>query len=183
MPKVQPLERTSKFGRTIVDKLGSKVDKVRQLATNLGARPYRCFLVHRGWSGEERGEGSSKELRRVEVLPTPKVSPLDALTKNPFRAGVYPVGTVRVDEISTSFTEDRLQGLDFPKAGEGEVPGRVEFYWELVPDGRAGGDVRPQRYRLASMPNFAADEVMWQVVLERISGDSGPRPPSEADDD
>lgn len=181
MPKVQPLERSTKFGRTIVDKLGRKVDKVRQLATTLGTRPYRCFLVHRGWNGEERGEGEAKELRRVEVLPTPKVSSMDALTRNPFRAGVYPVGTVRVDEVSTAYTEDQLSGLDYPKPDEPEVPATVEFYWELVPDGRQGGDVRPQKYRLATQPNFAADNVMWELVLERVQGDPAPRKPSGPD--
>lgn len=181
MPKVQPLEKTAKFGRTVVDKLGRKVDKVRQLATLLGARPYRVFLVHEAWTGEERGEGERKEVRRVEILPTPRVANLDALTRNPFRAGVFPVGTLRIDEISTSYREDQLVGIDYPKAGEDEVPGNVEFCWELVPDGR-DGDVRPQRYRLGTQPNFAADNVMWEVVLERISGDTRPRKPSDPDD-
>lgn len=177
MPKVGPLA-PEKVGKTLVDKFGPKVDKLRQLATKFGIRPYRVFLVHACWTGEERGEGRQKEASRVELLPTPKVSPLDAVSKVPFHAGVYPVGSVRVDEISTSYTEDQLNGVaKFTTPAGDEVREPFDFWYEVVEDGRAGGDVRPQRYRILGQPFRNAEQVMWSVALERISQDPPARDP------
>jgi hypothetical protein len=170
MPKVGPLP-PGKVGRTLIDKLVGKADKIRQLATKLGIRPYRVFLVHSGWTGEERGEGRERELSRVELLPTPRVSPLDAVSRVPFHAGAYPVGSIRVDEISMRYTEDQLNGLGYPRTGADEVPERFDFWYELVEDGRSGGPVRPQKYRILGQPFRNAEQVFWAVALERISDD------------
>jgi hypothetical protein len=179
MPRVRPLP-PSKVQRTVVGRLGRVADRVRQVATELGARPWRVFMVHTRATGEERGEGRTQEFRRVEILPTPRVRSLDNLTFNPYHAGVFPMGSLTVDEVSTSFTEDQLRGIDFPKEGEFEVPERYDFYYEVVQDGRQGGPVRPQRYRLLSQPFLDAENVQWVVRLERASGD-GPRRDPEDD--
>lgn len=180
MPKIAPLS-AEKVQRTVVGKLGGVADRVRQVATRLGARPWRVFLVHTRASGEERGEGRTSEVRRVEVLPTPRVRSLDNLSFNPYHAGVFPLGALTVDEISTKrFGEDQLRGLDLPETTDG-VPERFDFYWEVVEDGRSGPDVkvRPQRYRLLSQPFLDAENVQWVCRIERVSGDAGPRDPDD----
>ncbi len=180
MPKVRPLP-PEKVGRTVVGRLGRVADKVRQVATNLGARPYRCFLVWTVASGEERGEGTTKEIKRLEILPTPRIKNLDAVTFNPYHAGVFPLGAIQVDEVTTSLTEDDLRGLTVPVV-EDVVPERYDFYYEVVEDGRAGPDVqvRPQSYRLLGQPFLDAENVQWVIRLERIAGD-GPRRDPEDD--
>ena len=179
MPKVRALP-PEKVTRTVVVKLGRVADKVRQVATELGARPWRVFLVHTRASGEERGEGTTKELRRVEILPTPRVRSLDNLTFNPYHAGVFPLGALTVDEVSTHFTEDQLRGLDFPREGELEVPEPWNFFYEVVQDGRQAQPVRPQKFRLLSEPFLDAENVQWTLRLERVTGD-GPRRDPETD--
>jgi len=179
MPKVQPLP-ADRLGRTVVVRLGRVADKVRQVATNLGARPYRVFLVWTVASGEERGEGTTKEIKRLEILPTPRVKSLDNVTFNPYHAGVFPLGAIQVDEVTTSLTEDDLRGLTVPKV-EDQIPERFDFYYEVVEDGRAGPDVkvRPQSYRLLGQPFLDAENVSWVLRLERISGDAAPRDPED----
>lgn len=176
MPKPRPLT-PAEASRSVVARLGKTADKVRQVATKLGARPYRVSLVWSRWDGEERGEGTKREVKRIEILPTPRITSLDALSFNPFHAGVYPIGSVRVDEISTSLTEDQLRGLTFPVDAEEEVPESFDFWWELAYDGRDGREVRPQKYRILSPPYFDAENVQWKVSLERVSGDDPPRAP------
>jgi hypothetical protein len=161
-------------------------DSIRQIATNLGARPHRVFLNWTQWTGEERGDGNEILLLRREVLPTPRVDNLDAVTFSVFHAGTIPAGSVKVTEISlATFTEDQLRGLDStdPATGKQVVPtaavnldggGLLEpydFFFEVVEDGR--GDPKPERmrYRLLSKPFRRATKLDWLIMLERSSQD------------
>lgn len=194
MPPVRPLP-LAHVKRTLVARLAPVADRVRQIATNLGARPLRVFLVWTQSGGYERGEGEEEEIARAEILPTPPVSDLSALALTPFAAGKYPVGTVRVSEVSMRrFTRDVLTGrrvplpladrgrepvrtgeLDVfvsPASGERVPKERVSFFYEIVDDGRFD-DRRParQRYRLFGEPNPNAENVEWILFLERTSED------------
>lgn len=143
-------------------------DRLRQLNTRFGLRSKRCFLVWTKFTGEERGEGDEKILARVEILPTPKVGDLTSLTLNPFTAGTFPVGSVRIQEISLSFTYDELMGTKVPGQDK-PIADPIDFFWELVEDGR--GDAKPERarYRVLGTPVRNESEVMWEVILERTA--------------
>lgn len=178
MPKVRPLTPTEARA-TLANRLGPTVDRIRQIATNLGVRPYRVFLVWTRWSGSERGEGNEQEVLRVEVLPTPRVTSLDNVSFSPMHAGVLPVGSLRVDRISVATlpscfptTYDLLRGHMVPTPHEDQTPEPFEFFYEVIEDGR--GDCPPVRakYRLLSVPFRRAGKVDWTVTLERESQDN-----------
>jgi len=171
MPKVQPLS-AERAKHSLANRLGTRVDRLRQIATNLGIRPYRVFLVWEKYSGEERGVGDPIVVARHEILPTPKVSGIDSVARNPFGAGMLPVGSIRLDRVSTSMTRDELCGLMIPGRHEDHIPEPYSFYYEVIEDGR--GDPCPLRdkYRLAATPMRQAGRVSWVVVLERESEDN-----------
>lgn len=170
MPKPRPLspgEATNSFA----NRFSRVADNARQIATNLGLRPYRVFLIWTKWTGEERGEGDETEFRRIEILPTPKVNSLDNVTFGLFHAGTVPMGSLRVDRISATFTQDTLQGRIIPVPGEDTIPDPYGFFYEVVEDGR--GDNPPQRakFRLLNTPFRRAGKIDWTIMLERISAD------------
>lgn len=126
------------------------------------------------WGGSERGEGHERELQRIEMLPTPKVTSLDMVRKSPVSAGVIPIGSVRLDFVSVAqFSEDILVGKWQPVQHENHIPGKIEFFYLIVEDGR--GDPLPsqKKFRLLSTPHRDAGGVKWLITLERISEDLG----------
>jgi hypothetical protein len=164
--------------------MGDVADDIRQdIAVDLGARPLRVFLVWVGTSGEERGSGEEREVARREIVPSPAVTDLSAALLNPFTAGRYPVGTVRLTEVSVRLTRDELRGDRIPAAppppgkkqqddyprelGRRVDPELVDFFYEVVDDGRGDDPARRQRYHLAAEPDLQAENAQWTVLLER----------------
>jgi hypothetical protein len=111
------------------------------------------------------------------------VEDLTALASNPFSAGKYPVGSIRVREISGRYTVAQLEGRMIPEEDEEEVPQPYEFFYEIVEDGRHEANPRRQRFRPASAPFFDAENQQWVIVLERTSGDMGTDGRPENDDE
>jgi hypothetical protein len=105
--------------RSLAERLQKTVDKSRARLARYGLRPYEVFLVWTRWDGFERGEGVEHILARVPVFPRPRVVDLTAVALSPFGAGTIPVGSVRVEEITTQLTEENLRGT--------VVPGRAYF--------------------------------------------------------
>lgn len=167
MPKPKALT-PAEAKATLAHRLGGRVDRPRQFATKFGVRPYRVFLTWVAWSGEERGVGDQTLFKRVEILPTPKVENIDTLTQNLFSVGTLPMGTVRVSRISVSFTEDQLAGR---LSGQDSIPDNLEFFYEIVEDGRGDNPAYRHKFRLVSPPFRQAGQVHFVVVLERIGGD------------
>ena len=158
----------------------------------MGIRPYRCFLCWTIWSGRERGEGVEDLIARVELLPTPKVEGLDAVAHRFFSGGVLPVGSVQVNRISALFTQDQLTGLAVPREGVdparltppriesaralarpnvNTLPDPIDFFWEVVEDGRGDDPAARNKFRLAAWPWRKPGNVEWSVILERVSND------------
>jgi len=191
--------------RSLVEDLVPVADDLRQLYTDFGGRPYRVFLVWVGWSADadgdgvirgrelrledgERGVGRPSLLREEELLPTPSVVGLSALSDTSSALGSEEEGTVQVDQVSLSYSEEVLRGL-LPEYRDPDHPQSlrdgVSFFWEIVearPAGRgapltAGGrhsvDLAPARRRfvLAGSPERAQFGFCWRpITLERAEG-------------
>ena len=189
MPVPKPLGSSIAARSTLAARLSGKVDRLRQLNTRFGLRPNRVFLVWSEWSGVERGEGREAVITKVELLPTPQVSDLTALNRRPFAIGIFPEGSIRVDQISVAvFTRDMLNGLAIPIVDQrgcvcGCRPARpyaaegvnqngverttdptVDFWWEVVEDGR--GDDPPQHFRFRLLGEVERKAFGWAVNLE-----------------
>lgn len=196
MPRPRPLS-PFQATRTLANRLGKRADNLRQFSTKFGARSKRVFLVWTRFTGEERGEGDEKVLHRVELLPTPRVSELTAVSRMPLIEGSLSNGGVRVDEISVyRYTEDMLRGLVVP--GEPGTPGtpiapkgakrdtnpRIDFFYEIVDDGRQGeGLAERQRFQLIGYPTRLESRVQFAVFLQRSSADLGRDGRSDLQDD
>ena len=173
MPKPKAL-RPEEARRTLAARFaGSRespglADRLRQLHTKFGLRSQRVFLVWTQFTGDERGEGDEQQLARIEILPTPRVDSA-SIAYNPFSAGKYPTGTLRISEVSATLTKDQLVGLLVP--GHGQLTDRIDFFYEVVEDGR--GDALPSRdrYRLLNEPELREGNVGWTLLLERAAED------------
>ena len=184
MPVPRPLTSTE-AASSLANRLGVRLaPRLRQLATRFGIRSTRVFLVWTRWTGEYRGEGDERELARVELLPTPKVSNDTAVQGQPYSAGKLPVGMLTVNLISLRYTREMLEGKVIPSNNEGAnkvvAPKRasedareepIDFFWELVEDGR--GDTPPtrDRYRVLGDPSRDEGNVAWIATIERSSED------------
>jgi hypothetical protein len=185
--------KPSAAASSLAARLSRPIDRIRQVGVRLGARSRRVFLVWQRWGGLERGDGTPYEVDRVELLPTPRVQGLDAVALTAVSAGILPIGTIRVDQVSASYTESMLRGLFSLRAGVFEevdagsqasqllsvgphpadhVPQPVEFFYEVVEDGRHEGLPLRQKYRLSAQPTLDETKVQWKLVLERISEDA-----------
>ena len=193
MSKVRPLSG-EEARRTLAHRFAGRADRLRQLNTRFGLRPYHVTLVWTRWTGQERGQGREQPLAggRIELLPTPKVVNLDQGIYQLLSGGALPVGSVRVTEISANYTMDQLVGLAVPtaeftrendppharsarelppKPSLTDLPQPLDFHWEVREDGR-GDELPPRwRFRLLSWPMRDAGKLQWVCTLERVSND------------
>lgn len=177
----------------MANKFSKRVDRLRQLNAKFGLRSDRVFLVWTQYTGEERGEGDEVEVARLEILPTPRVSDQTSIQFAPFSAGVLPVGSVIVDQISAQFTEEVLLGKRVPDEAcpvGADIPQPTDFFYEIISDDRGveapagcgpeneqmalrrGNSVIPRsRFRVVGHPERLEGRVQFKVALERISED------------
>lgn len=150
------------------------IDRARQIAVNMGARPYRVELVWTTWTGAERGEGTERELARLELLPSPQVTDLTSVALNAFSAGKLPVGSVRLSEVSAGrYTEDLLRGLRLPDGSRLDER-KNDFYFDVHEDGRnlAPDELAERkRFRVMAGPHLSSCCTQYSIVLERASKD------------
>lgn len=166
--KPSPLSRDEAMS-SLVEELGETVDSIRQIATDLGARPYRVFLITTEWTGEEIGEGIERVASEVEILPTPKVSPITALSKSLTQAGLIEQGELRVTGISTSFKEWELRGVQ--QDGK-DLPDNRQFFYEMRMDARSPtAETLRRRFALSKVPFYDAERVQWVVELKKAAED------------
>lgn len=179
MPKIRALS-PEEAKRTLAHRLSPLADRLNQLFTKFGIAPYRVFLTWTKWTGLERGEGDERLFRRIEILPTPELKSLDAVSFSVFHAGTVPVGSVKLERISNvTFTADILLGKAFPDdplpfgedAGEKHIPEPYEFFYEIVEDGRGDDPPKRARFRPMNMPLRRADQTDFTIMLERVSQD------------
>ena len=169
MPRVRPLT-PEQARRTLVNRFGPRMDRLRQFPTNFGLRPYRVFLTWTKFSGDETGEGAETIYQRIEILPTPKLIDLSSINFSPVSAGILPIGSIQLRRVSIAYTQDTLEGKSVP-IPHITPPEPFSFFYEVVEDGRGDNPSDRQRYRLASSPFRAAGGCEWKLTLERVSGD------------
>jgi hypothetical protein len=165
--QVRPLEQPN---NTFVTRIGDTVDRIRQLYTNFGLRPYRVFLVHQRWDGGRRGRGNPVEIARREILPTPRIPDMSATNEVIRFAGLQEEGGLTIDQISSKYTEDDLMGrtpdLDDPAMTRSGAED-VEFFYEVVQASRSHPEPVRRRYVPTAVPNLAAGGFQWKVVLTK----------------
>lgn len=143
------------------------IDDIRQLASDLGARPYRVFWVRTRWSGRERGEGVESVISEEEVTPTPKVE-MGGLQRTLLDIGTDEQGAVTVTEISPRYTEHQLTG-DLPNGRA--IPSNETFSWEIsLSRGDSDAKIR-RRYMIQGVPVYEATRLQWTVRLIRSGSD------------
>jgi hypothetical protein len=171
MPRVKALS-PFEAKRTLVNRFGPRVDRLRQIATNFGLRPYRIWLVWDRYTGGEAGVGDCIEAMRIELIPTPVVKSMDGTMLQLMNAGMVPEGSVRITKISPRYTYDQLRGLWYPARHEDALPEGTPFFYEVVEDGRGDSTPVRHRFRLLGLPHRDAGKLQWSLTLERVSGDN-----------
>ena len=175
----RPLEDTS---GSLVAKLIPVVDKIRQLNTILGIRPYRVFLMHTKWTGGARGSGTETVTSEEEILPTPEVDIEEMEPANLNREfspyGIREEGGVVLTEISLNYSEHVLLG----RSNSGTIiPKDESFYWEIREDGSSTPSApRKRRFHAASIPSKNPDNVCWSIRLLRAQPDRAAAQPDRA---
>jgi len=155
---------------SLTSRLVPIVDRIRQLSTRFGARPYRVFLVHLQWPGTSIGLGEPQEISRREVLPTPRLRDLASTSEilRPF--GLGEEGGVVIDQVSAKYAEDDLMGrtpdLVDPVLPRSGLSNR-EFFWEVVENRPTTPNPVPRRYIPNAAPTLSRDGFQWRVSLTK----------------
>lgn len=149
--------------------LRSTVDRLRDLYTQFGLRPYKVSLVRTGWSGGRRSLGVELVISSKVILPTPKIMDLSGLAEVVTPVGMDEFGSIMLQEVSGTFTEDQLHGKVF----DGQpLPLDQNFYYEVeFPPACAGDNGERRRFTVKNAPMYFADQFQWHVSLERQRSD------------
>lgn len=141
------------------------VDKIRDLNTVFGVRPYIVRLVWTVWSEGMRGDGVEEVAHEVMLLPTPSVNSIGNLDATTTAVGSEEFGMLKLSEVSGRFTEDYLEG----KACEGyPIDASTNFYYEIEYPNQAGQfPGMRRRFELAGPPEYMPSKFQWEISLVR----------------
>lgn len=154
---------------SMLGELQDCVDYIRQIPVDLGARPYRVFLVWTRWSGEDRGEGVESLVREEEILPVPKVQEISSVQLQLLDIGTDEQGSLQISQISPRYTENQLLGRHQDGSG---VARNETFSWEVRLDKGDVSDLKKRRrFMIKGVPSFKADSLQWTVNLIRAGSD------------
>ena len=172
MPEPRPIA-PSQAKTSFAAGLRPVADRLRQLSSELGASPYRVFLVHTAWTGGDRGRGIERVVKTVEILPTPRVRAIDAVTRRPTAIGILEAADIMVDRVSAiRFDEDTLRGMT---SGGGEIPKNQHFYYEIVEDTRSTPNPQRRRFRPSGAASLSRAGLSFRVNLQRQQEDRSRR--------
>ena len=103
---------TATLGDNLIDDLVADVDELRgDLNADFGTRPFDFQTVLRTWLGSSGMEGDGDFHDVVTTItPAPKVEQWDGYKWVLLAAGVHEDGTIRVSEVSLSYTWGELTG-------------------------------------------------------------------------
>lgn len=153
---------------TLARKFIPLADSLRDLLTKFGLRSYKVSMVRVRWSGGARGAGTpTVELEEV-MLPTPKLSGLDALTEINQPIGLDELGSIELSQISGRYSEDQLLGF---APGGRDIEPDVEFFYEIEFFPSADGPSHRRRFNPRSAPTYHAGGLQWSIRLEKGNAD------------
>lgn len=171
-PPVRELEYCVQTPQTLAHSLGRAlifpVDKIRDLNTRLGLRPYIVRWIYTRYSGGARGIGEESVIVDERVLPTPLILDLSGVAEIVTAAGADEQGGVMLTEFSGCYTEEKIRGLG--DGGE-SIPADQAFYYEiefLRADGVRG---ERRRFVISGVPEYSADDYTWRIKLARSRPD------------
>lgn len=144
-------------------------DAIRDIAVQLGERPYVVRWIFTRFAGGARGIGEENVVSEEIILPVPMVLDLQTLTPVVSPVGSDERGGVLLTEISGCYTEEKLRGLDEDNGAA--VPADQAFYYEIEFLRADGVKSERRRFNLGGMPAYSSEDAMWQVRLERARPD------------
>lgn len=164
-------EFTEVTGSQLCDSLANKLwrtaNRVRNIASRLGVRPYVVRIIRVGWTGPQRHRGQKQILSTFTILPTPKVTQYEALRDVQLPVGRDTEGSVVVTEINPELTEDVLRGIP---EGLAKIPKHQEVFYEIeYPHENQGS--RKRRFNLDTVPYYDSENLQWAVGLVAASPD------------
>jgi hypothetical protein len=160
---------------SLAQKLVPAVDKIRDIYTQLGARPYRVRILRTRSSGPRRGVGVEQVIHELELLPTPLVVDMQSLSEMLSPVGRYEQGVVQLQYVSGRYTEEILLGVG-PNGGQ--VAPNETVYYEIEFFRRDGSPSEKRRFVVDAVPYYNALKFQWFVNLvaasERRARDGSP---------
>jgi len=156
------------LGKTLARRLVPLADKLRDMLTKFGLRPYKVKVVRVKWSGGARGAGAPVVVGDLHILPTPLISDLNSLSNIVEAVGLTEVGSLTLSEVSGRFSEDDLLGRD--SEGNPVAPDE-EFFYEVEFPRLDGKPSTRRRFYPRSPPQYHAGKLQWTVRLEKALED------------
>lgn len=154
--------------KTLARRLVPLADSLRNMLTTFGLRTYKVSVMRVKWSGGRRGIGFPSVTKQTVILPTPRISDLNALTEIVQPIGLDEIGNILLEGISGRYTEEELRGLDF--YGE-EIPPDDEVYYEIEFPRIDNGPSLKRRFFTRSAPHFSPGKLAWNLRLEKSTED------------
>lgn len=150
------------YRRSLLVRRQAVVDRGRAKAHQLGARPYRVFLV---WQ-ERDHKRKFREVKRIELMPV-KLTAMDAVDLEASLAGLDGDGGVTLTQVSPQqVSEDNLygwiDGVDWAANNADR-----EFFYEVQRHSRCSGrdPTRRARFVLAARPHYDGAKMQYRVQL------------------
>lgn len=144
-------------------RMGRVVDRAREVAAQMGLRPYRVSFVHVRWTGRKKGDGVEEVVTQRDILPAPLIADLSGITRTMSAAQIEEAGSVLIDKISAYYSEDQI--LCRPATGK-PLPENEAIYYEVQ---LGNGDRRRLVPVGTGVPTFKA-VTGWSVLVSVQSG-------------
>ncbi len=168
--------RAAQVPRTLASRLVPTADRIRELYSVFGTRPYLCYLLHIAWPGD-RGVGKPTVLSRTQIKPTPLVVNMDGTTEVLFSTGLTEQGGILVTQISPRYTEDDLMGVRMPEMVDPVLPAtnssRRQFFWEIAENRPSTPTPQRRLYVPSNVPMLSRDGFQWKIALAKVDPTPG----------
>lgn len=155
---------------SLANALVAAADRMRELYTTVGLRPYRVFLVKGFWAGDRKGHGDLLVTSRRELEPRPRVRDLGTLNLQIRSTGRVEDGDVFVDQISARYVEEELTGRS-PDMADPSLPRtsrrEVDFWWEIEEARPGCPEPLVRAFSPRALPALRRDEFQWTITLAR----------------
>lgn len=146
-------------------RLASIWDRARDMQSRAGLRPYSvCIVRMRSAAARRRGDGVSEIVAEWPILPTPKIIDMGALSQVLNADQLREAGTITLEEISITYSEDVLLGRG---ADGSPIPPDETVFWEIRFVDGTGKPTQRRRFVPINAPSADMTKAMWTVSLMR----------------